>query len=264
MATHEGAFGPRSRSFPAVVVAFLAGVLVAAVVLPSGGGTPDGSPLAAEVAALPEQAAPTSVNTPAGDDGLAPAAPSSGETPATTARGPATTSPVGPAGGAAVGQAANSGASFRGVTATAVKIGVANLDSSDLAPVCPRCSNGAGAQGAVSNALHAAWHRDGLLPIHGRDITFVNRRYMVLSPEEQRQACVAFAQQDKVFAAVDDNQSSAATTQCLAQEFKIPVMTGTSQANEDALRAARLWFQGAAGEMRVWGNWARWLDQNGC
>lgn len=264
------AFARRSRSVPPVAIAFLAGVLLAAIVLPSD---PDDATVAdssASAGVSPSGSAPGS------GTGEAGATPGSGEVPTEAvaegggAGGGAGGGGTVPGGGAAApsatagaGPAAAQGP-VRGVTATEIKIGVANLDSQSLAPVCPRCSNGNAADGGVSLALYDAWHRDGLLPVHGRDIKFVNRKYNLLSPEEQRSTCVELAQQHKVFAAVDDNASATTITYCLAKEFHTWVMTGTSQADEDVLRSADGYmFQGAAGVMRMLRNFPRWLDENG-
>lgn len=258
----SAALARRSRTVPPVAIAFLAGVLLAAILLPSD----------------PDEAAVTGTSASAGASSLA-SAPGAGtsESDATfgsgagiAGRGAAEGGATVPGGGP-VASSTESAASattaqgpVRGVTATEIKIGVANLDSASLAPVCPRCSNGDAADGGVSLSLYDAWHRDGLLPIHGRDIKFINRKYNLLSPEEQRSTCVELAQQHKVFAAVDDNASATTITYCLAKEFHTWVMTGTSQADEDVLRSADGYmFQGAAGWMRMLRNFPRWLDENG-
>jgi hypothetical protein len=67
--------------------------------------------------------------------------------------------------------AVNSGASAQGVTATSVKLAVLGGSSQTVGSACPRCNNGGEATDeAIVNGLIALWHKQGKLPVAGRNI----------------------------------------------------------------------------------------------
>jgi len=84
------------------------------------------------------------------------------------ASGPRGSSGVGgynaaPAGG-------NGGATASGVTATSVNVGIFGGNSQAVSAACPRCGGvNEGTDEALVAGLFALWHKEGKLPIYGRD-----------------------------------------------------------------------------------------------
>jgi hypothetical protein len=246
-----------------VIVAFTCGVVIAAILVPSDGdGSSAAQPVApsgvsagaAAVAESPMSTVPGTVAPMTSPSMQASAGGSAASSPAPSPAAAAST----PSSAASSGS--NGGATFRGVTATKVKLGFANLDSGPMAPVCPRCGNGAGADGAAANALVEAWRRDKVLPIYGRDFEIVNRKYNILSAEDARNACVQLAQQDKPFAVGGVSMRTFAP--CLAREFKLMTIDGQQAGYESDLRsmAPRL-YQIQPTADRVWRNFPVWADK---
>lgn len=184
----------------------------------------------------------------------------------------ATGSAAGAAGGAGAtatagstgssGPLPNGGATFRGVTANKIVIGMANLDSSTMGAACPRCGNGAGADGAAADALVAAWHRDHLLPVNGRDFDVVNVKYNVLNSEDERSACLEMAQQVHPFL-VGGVSMAGGLDQCLAEQNHLLTIDGQQSGDEAYLaQAAPYAWQIQPSEDRVWRNFAPWADRH--
>lgn len=268
----------RSRLPSTFLAGLLVGAVIAALAIPRHGG--DGTGSSALTAGGTSGSASAGAVT-AGEGSGAGGDVSSGA----AADAGAATAPTGGAAGASAGgtdagQAAaapssgaqqkvdnktlpNGGATFRGVTADKITIGFANLDSSSLASVCPRCGNSAGANGAAANALVAAWRKDGTLPVNGRDIDIVNIKYNVLSTEEQRSACLQMAQKVKPFL-VGGVSMQGALIQCLAQENHLVTLDGQQAGDEAFLRAAAPYaWQIQPSRDRVYRNWPVWSDKHG-
>lgn len=184
------------------MAAFLAGILTAALVIPahrsSSVGTSANGVAGSGSSAVPVTGSGTgSAGTPAGGTAPGGASVSGQGGPAVTGSagntgtvssgapqaGPATPSGANPSGGSSTtdvagssgssggGRGGNSGASARGVTATSVKVGILGGSSATIGPLCPRCSQGGEATDeAEVKGLIALWHKQGLLPVYGRDI----------------------------------------------------------------------------------------------
>ena len=265
----------RAVSVPAVLAAFVIGATVSAIAAPDHGsgqaatvGT-IGSSLGDAGGDAPSEAFDSGGTIPSGPTsaGGAPSAGGGGAiTPSSPSSGGSSTgTPSGPSGasGGAAGSTANGGATARGVTATEIKIGVIDLDSSDLAPVCPRCGNGPSRNGGAELGLVAAARASGLLPLNGRDIKMTFQITRVTSPESNRNACVAMAQQVKPFAVIIGPGVDVAGA-CLAQEFKIPVIHAGGTANESFLRQVYpYWIEVGQTPNRLLRNYAHWADANG-
>jgi hypothetical protein len=128
----------------------------------------------------------------------------------------------GAAGGGAAAAAAAAGGTARGVTGNAIKIGVTYSDLTALRALGPEYDNGNVPQ--QWNALLDQWHRQGLLPVNGRDIQFVFRSYNVLNLADQRAACSSVIQDSGVFAVVGVAYFSVGS-ECVAREYHTPMLT---------------------------------------
>jgi ABC-type branched-subunit amino acid transport system substrate-binding protein len=156
----------------------------------------------------------------------------------------------------------NAGATARGVTAKEIVIGVASVDPSVLAPVCPKCDPGQANTGAPAQALVEAWTRDHLVPVNGRAIKVVNRK-VGLTADEQRSACTYFAQQLKPFLVVTGAGTSGVGV-CLANQYKIPVLDPYGGYKEVNLEQNYPFIQIVAPSVpRLVRNWVYWAEDNG-
>jgi hypothetical protein len=163
------------------MAAFLVGVLVAALFIPNHAtqGSTTGGPVAiggshggGGASAASGSGTGTGLGGPT-STGAGTAAPggsaaSAQGSPGTHAASVAASSPA--ATTSATG-GANSGASAQGVTATSIKLAVLGGSSQTVGSACPRCSNGGQATDqAIVNGLIALWHKQGKLPVDGRNI----------------------------------------------------------------------------------------------
>ena len=211
-----------------VVVAFAIGVLVTAVVLPSR------SPTRRESALAPVGGAPVGSG-PGMDQSTLPGGGSAGTANggAASAAGPnagaggslnENTGGVvgGSAGIGATGPAGTSSSSATGVTSSAIKVDVLYADLSALKALGPAYDNGNVPQ--QWQAMIDGWHRQHILPINGRDIQLSFHSYNVLSPADQRSACVAATQDDKAFAVIGVAYFQVGA-ECVAREHRTPLIT---------------------------------------
>ena len=84
----------------------------------------------------------------------------------------AAASGTGGSGAGSPGPGTNGGATAKGVTATSITIGVIGGNSQDVTPACPRCGGISQATDqAMVTGLFRLWHKEGKLPIYGRDFT---------------------------------------------------------------------------------------------
>ena len=156
----------------------------------------------------------------------------------------------------------NGGATASGVTAKEIVIGVASVDPSVLAPVCPACDPGQANSGAPAQAMVERFIRDGLLPVNGRAVKIVNRK-VGLTADEQRSACVFFAQEVKPFLVLTGAGTSGVGA-CLAGEFKIPVLDPYGGYKESTVqRNYPLIHVVAPMVPRIMRNTVYWADEKG-
>src|SRR5205807_3905278 len=113
-------------------------------------------------------------------------------------------------------------ASSRGVSASVIKIGVAYADLTALRALGPEYDNGNVPQQWM--AVLDQWHRQGALPVNGRDVQLVFRSYNVLNLADQRAACASLIQDSGVFAVVGVAYF-AVGSECVAREFHTPMLT---------------------------------------
>lgn len=118
--------------------------------------------------------------------------------------------------------AAAGGAAAPGVTAGTIKVDVVYADLGALRALGPAYDNGNVPQ--QWQALIDGWHRQGLLPVNGRDIQLVFHSYNVLSPADQRSACIAATQDDKAFLVVGVAYFQTGA-ECVAREYHTPLIT---------------------------------------
>ena len=156
----------------------------------------------------------------------------------------------------------NGGATARGVTADEITIGLAAVDPSVLAPICPACDPGPAKEGVAGPALVAAWQRDGKLPVNGRTIKVIPRS-VGLTADEQRSACAYFAHEVEVFAVLA-GAGTGGMGVCLANEFGIPVLDSYGGYRDTTLEQNYpLIHTIAPSGSRILKNLVHWADENG-
>jgi ABC-type branched-subunit amino acid transport system substrate-binding protein len=104
----------------------------------------------------------------------------------------------------------------RGVTDKVIKIGVGIPDVEAFGSLSPDLV--IGDQQADFEAHLAALRKKGLLPVCGRDIKAVYRKYNVLEPSLSRSVCQGFIDTDQVFSVITD--FSFGDPNCITQENK--------------------------------------------
>jgi hypothetical protein len=235
------AFGRPTGLF-GVAVGFAAGLLVAAVAVPShpsgstltaaagggfggtsggagrpgGGGGAAGGGQTGGNSAVAGSTGPTS-----GGGGAASSGPGGAGVGTGSAGGGATGGGSSVTGGGSGGAAPAAG-SAPGVTATAIKVDITYADLGALKALGPAYDNGNVPQ--QWQALLDGWHRAGLVPVDGRDIQFSFHSYPVLDASSQRAACIAATQDDHAFAVIGTAyfQTGAA---CVTAENHTPLIT---------------------------------------
>jgi len=167
----------------------------------------------------------------------------------------------------------NGGATAVGVTATSITVGILGGNSQAIGPVCPRCAgiDSATDQATVSGMI-AAWHKEGKLPIYGRDLKpfFQSANDLDTTGASEQEACENL-ETDKPFvvltgAGTDDSW------ECLTQTYHtLAVDAAGGQAAEGAAgnqpvglysEAPYLWELGPSMETVLTG-WASWANQMG-
>ena len=250
-----------------VAAGLVVGVVLAAIAIPrrqpvavQAGGTT--SPSAVASGAQPQSGAsggatvPTVAGaTPVGGSGAG-AAPSGGGSVA------ASGSPS--AGGGTTGAAAPVAAAQgggRGITPSTVKIGVAYLDLSAVRALGPEFDNGNVPQ--QWDAILDDWHRRHVLPVAGRDVQFAYRSYDVTSNDAQRSACVGLVGDEKVFAVIGIEFFYQAGADCVARQFRTPLITSEGPGDDVYTRAAPLLFSLQPSEDRLLHNFVQWAERTG-
>lgn len=107
----------------------------------------------------------------------------------------------------------------RGVTEDRATMGIALMDTGPLG----YAGYDYGRPEDAYEALLAAWKREGRLPVHGRGLEFVYRRYSVLSQEEQRAACTYLIQDQNAFM-VSSAVFFRVGGECVAVEHETPLL----------------------------------------
>jgi hypothetical protein len=238
----RGVVGRSSRGLFGVAVGFLAGVLVAALLVPDADEVITRSDDAHVASRLPDgrqrEAGSTEIDLDGGDAGELGSG-ANGGTGASEAGDPGG---AGGAGSASPGDAGTEsaggtrhpgGATAPGVSATEVTIGVGLPDIGVIAALGPGYDQGNPRDHVEAVLAHL--REEGRLPVAGRDIRPVYRTYDILSEPAQRAVCESFARDVTVFAVVALHNFGPGN-QCVAEEFDIPVITTDGQS--DALYAS--------------------------
>lgn len=128
----------------------------------------------------------------------------------------------------------NGGATFRGVSAEAIKIGIAVPDLGALRALGPEYDNGD--PEAQWRAMYDGWKKDELLPIHGRDIELIFDDYDVLDASSQNATCKALVQDQQVFAVVAIAYYRVGS-ECVAKEENTPLLTTDGPSDSQLARS---------------------------
>lgn len=246
-----------SGAFFGLMVGLFLGVLVAALVVPDR--------QAVDVVSAPtaETAAPQAVTSGAGAPGTPEADPA--EAPATSgAAAPAAAEAPAAAPGAPAAAGRPAEASYvgdgmpvvaeRGVTEDNVTIGIALIDTGPLG-AAPQYNQGDPEK--FYDAILKAWKGSGALPVHGRNVTFIYRRYSVLDNNQQRAACKDLIEDRKSFAIVGTVLWQVGAD-CSAKELKTPTLTSDAVHERTLASGAPYMFSLAMSEDRQLRNVAHW------
>src|SRR5439155_16699988 len=113
----------------------------------------------------------------------------------------------------------------RGVTDTSVKIGISVFDVSAFKYLGANVADVGNIQ-QQWDAIFDDWHRRGVLPVNGRDITPIFHTHQVSATGDttsQRSTCSAFVNDDKVFAVIGTSDY-ATGADCVAGESHFPII----------------------------------------
>lgn len=152
------------------------------------------------------------------------------------------------------------GGAVRGVTDDEIVIGVAYPDLAAFGRVSEDFN--VGDQQEQMEAILDAWRRDGLVPVHGRDIRFVYREFDILSSDEKIAACNGFIKDDKVFAVIA-GRFFGEGAECVTDRFDTPLVTVNSAPEAVYQRTAPYYFTLRAPWERLFRNWMHWADVGG-
>jgi hypothetical protein len=133
------------------------------------------------------------------------------------------------AAGATTGGSSPAGATARGVSADAIKIGIAYLDLSAVKYLGADYDTGDVPK--QWNAVLDGWKRQGLLPVNGRTIQFSFSSYSVTDTSQQRASCDALIDDAKVFAVVSPQFFYQVGADCVAREHRTPLLTSDGPRN---------------------------------
>jgi hypothetical protein len=169
------------------------------------------------------------------------------------------------AGGAASGSAGGGSApvasgSARGVTSTAIRIGVAYPDLSALKALGPEYDNGD--VKAQWEALLAGMKKSKQLPVAGRTIEFVYRSYNVLDANDQNAACRGLVSDDKVFMVIGVAYF-ASGSDCVARQFHTPLLTSDGPTDPELAAGAPYLFSLGWSDSRNLRNMVQWAARRG-
>lgn len=150
----------------------------------------------------------------------------------------------------------------RGVQASSIKVGIAYPDLSAFRAL--GADYDSGDQVKQWQAVVEGWRRDGVLPVHGRDIELVFRSFNILSAQEQRAACVALVQDAKVFVVVA-TWFFGVGMECVSRELATPLLTQGDPMAIDAFyrRMGPGFFTIAMSTDRMFRNWIHWASARG-
>jgi hypothetical protein len=205
----------------------------------------------------PAASAPVDAGPPGAPQAAAPETGSNGAPGGAAPQAPA--DEPGPAAAASSG-AANPGDTVRGVTGERIRIGVAVPDLGAIRHLGPEFNNGE--PDDQWRAMQARWEREGTATIHGRELELVFRKFDILSTDSQRATCVGFVQDDQVFMVVGITYYHVGS-ECVAREFRTPLLTSDGMPDEVYDRAAPNLFTIGLSSSRLLRNLAQIAHERG-
>jgi hypothetical protein len=253
------------------MAAFLVGILVAALVIPNHatqGSAPTGTVGGAGSSAASGATATTAPGTgPGGSASSAAAGSAPGSHAGLSAGGAGShAAPVAASTSAGTSGAggANSGASAQGVTATTIKLGVLGGSSQTVGSACPRCDNGGQATDqAMVNGLIALWHKQGKLPVNGRNIVpvFANANDLDATGVTVQSACEQLGGQAPFVALTG---FSIGGDDCLGQTYHVFAFDSSAGASlgSHSKSYPYFWEVGPSLEQSLT-SWASWANAQG-
>lgn len=233
---------------------FVVGVLVAGLLAPLLFADRDG-PTATQVAASngPASAAAGALET-SGEDGAAgpgTSATVTGARPGSNGAAPSGTgTAVAPSGEGGAGAPAGGAltASDRGVTESAIRIGVPIIDLGSLAEYgIDTETSGIEEQKLTFNSIIASYNEAG--GVHGRQLEPVFEPYDPLDQDDMRASCQALAEDAQVFA-VTAQAFYGDPILCLTERFKTPIVLDDGTSDEFYRRSGGLLFSTQMGKAR--------------
>ena len=113
------------------------------------------------------------------------------------------------------------------------------------------------------DAILDGWKRQGLMPVNGRTVQFVYRKYNVTDNAEQRAACVALVDDDKVFMVDAIEFFYQQGAECVAREHRTPLLTAEGPSDEVFARSNPYMFALHLSTSSILRNWVHWADAVG-
>jgi hypothetical protein len=253
-------------AYPAVL-GLVAGVLVTGLVLPFVVGEEEGTTTAVGGAALAagDAAGSEGGGGAGGDDAASTDGGGSGG-----ATGGATAAPDGAAaGGGTAGGGATSGggsvalaATDRGVTATAVRLGIvtADLRTANAIGLAPDNYEIESQQRAYRTFVEDLNAKGG---INGRRVELVFQTVDPLDDDAPRAACLSLVRDSQVFAVVSLNSMATTGSLCVTKEGATPLISGTSMPVSVFRESGGRLITNMASIERMMANWVAELDRTG-
>ncbi|MCU1463729.1 MAG: hypothetical protein JWO37_3804 [Acidimicrobiales bacterium] len=158
----------------------------------------------------------------------------------------------------------NGGSTAPGVTATSINLGVLGGDSTGVTPACPRCGQGGQATDeALVAGLFNLWHRQGKLPVYGRELTpiFQEANDLDVTGASYTSACQNLVSRKSFVVAIGSGAEGAEP--CLAKQFHVLTLDAYGGPAKADIESASpyLWEVGPSVD-EVLSNFAIWADQH--
>jgi hypothetical protein len=247
----------RQGTLYGAVLGFVAGLLVAALVLPDRSVTTVSGPGGARAAGELGGAGGASDDEGVFGDGGGPGTAGRTARERATASGGTDDTVPGRGGTQGRGGARN----VRGVSDDKIRLGVAVPDYDALRALGENYDTGDPV--TMWKALYAKWKREGRVPVHGRDVELVfSRPYNIFSDAEKRATCVELVQDKQVFV-VGQTALFGVGQECVAREYSTP-MVGTDGVPEEMMtRSLPYLFTLQLTDSSVRRNWVQWAHERG-
>ncbi|MFL6239831.1 MAG: hypothetical protein ACJ735_10130 [Actinomycetes bacterium] len=148
-----------------------------------------------------------------------------------------------------------------GVSNSVIRIGIAVPDLGAVSALGPGYDDGDPQKQAES--VLAAWHRDGLLPVNGRDVQFSYAKFNILSDPAARAACTSLIDDDKVFMVISNHTFSGPGADCVTHEHHETLVTSDGVTEAEQAMDAPYYFTTEMSESRLLRNWPHWANARG-